>query len=255
MGLINIDNLTAFYNKIKNVFQMRKNLDTTGTSTSTDQAAAASTISQEAFVNKFYPIGSIYMSISSINPGTIMGGTWELWGSGRTPLGVDSSDSDFSTVSKTGGAKTNTVSHTHTIASHSHNTAAHTHTMNGHTHTIASHTHGAGTLSAAIGAVDDNSLKLGYVYTAAPSGLSTTQNVFAFYELHSSASSCTKWNHGTVVYGTSAGSGSLTTGSTTETMSSASPTTNNSSATTDSTSIALSTIQPYIVCYMWKRTA
>lgn len=53
-----------------------------------------------------YPIGSIYMSVKNVNPSTFIGGTWSAWGSGRVPVGVNSSDTDFATVEKTGGEKT-----------------------------------------------------------------------------------------------------------------------------------------------------
>lgn len=43
-----------------------------------------------------YPVGSIYMSVNNTDPGTLFGGTWEAWGTGRVPVGVDSGDSDFS---------------------------------------------------------------------------------------------------------------------------------------------------------------
>lgn len=58
-----------------------------------------------------YPVGSIYMSVNNTDPGTLFGGTWEAWGTGRVPVGVDSGDSDFSTSEKTGGEKTNTHNH------------------------------------------------------------------------------------------------------------------------------------------------
>lgn len=62
-----------------------------------------------------YPIGSIYISTSEINPGGgVFGGAWEAWGSGRVPLGVNASDSDFNTAEKTGGNKT----HLHSTGSH-----------------------------------------------------------------------------------------------------------------------------------------
>lgn len=71
-------------------------------------------------LNLIYPIGSIYMSVNGVNPSTIFGGTWASWGSGRVPVGVDTSQTEFNTVGKTGGAKTHTLtvdempSHTHT---------------------------------------------------------------------------------------------------------------------------------------------
>lgn len=55
---------------------------------------------------KKYPIGKIIMSTSSANPNTYIGfGTWVLWGSGRVPVGVNTSDTSFNTVEKTGGEK------------------------------------------------------------------------------------------------------------------------------------------------------
>lgn len=66
-------------------------------------------------VQKMYPVGSIKLSTSSANPSTYMGfGKWVAWGSGRVPVGVDLSDTDFSTVEKTGGSKTVNLEHQHT---------------------------------------------------------------------------------------------------------------------------------------------
>ena len=64
--------------------------------------------------SKIYPVGSIYLSVSSTNPSSLFGGTWVAWGSGRVPVGINTSDTDFSTVEKTGGNK-NLQSHTHTF--------------------------------------------------------------------------------------------------------------------------------------------
>lgn len=69
-------------------------------------------LSQEIF-KLIYPIGSIYMSTSSTNPGNIFGGTWEHWGKGRVPVSVDTSQTEFNTVNKTGGHKS-MQSHNHT---------------------------------------------------------------------------------------------------------------------------------------------
>ena len=52
-----------------------------------------------------YPVGSIYTSTSSINPGTLFGGTWIAYGTGRVLVGVDDTDTDFNASGKTGGTK------------------------------------------------------------------------------------------------------------------------------------------------------
>ena len=71
--------------------------------------------------NALYPVGSIYMSVNDTNPSTLFGGTWEAWGAGRVAVGVDTSDTDFNAVEKTGGEKTHTLTeseipaHRHTI--------------------------------------------------------------------------------------------------------------------------------------------
>ena len=62
------------------------------------------TIKKE-LVDIIYPIGSIYMSVSSTSPATLFGGTWVRWGNGRVPVGVDASQTEFNTVEKTGGSK------------------------------------------------------------------------------------------------------------------------------------------------------
>lgn len=73
-----------------------------------------------------WPIGSVYTSIVSTDPGTIFGGTWAAFGAGRVLVGRDSGDVDFDTAEETGGAKTITLTeaqmpvHTHIQNAHSH---------------------------------------------------------------------------------------------------------------------------------------
>lgn len=77
---------------------------------------------QEILFQAIYPVGSIYMSTASTNPATLFGfGTWELWGQGRVPVGVDTSDTDFDTVEETGGEKEHTLT-IDEIPSHNHKT-------------------------------------------------------------------------------------------------------------------------------------
>lgn len=77
------------------------------------------TDSSKIDVNAIYPIGSIYMSVNSTNPGNLFGGTWVAWGAGRVPVGYDSSQSEFDTVGKTGGEKAHTLI-TAEMPSHNH---------------------------------------------------------------------------------------------------------------------------------------
>ena len=89
------------------------------------------------FLNKIYPVGTIYTSTASTNPSSFLGGTWEAYGKGQTLVGIDGNQTEFNTVGKTGGAKS--VSYTPSgsigstgltisqIPSHSHN-ISHTHT-------------------------------------------------------------------------------------------------------------------------------
>lgn len=77
--------------------------------------------------DKIYPVGSIYLSVSGVNPNTYFGGTWEAFATGRTLVGIDLSQTEFNGVEKTGGHKE--------MQSHSHSASAsfsgnHQHTGN-----------------------------------------------------------------------------------------------------------------------------
>src|SRR3990167_3607690 len=57
-----------------------------------------------------FPIGSVFISVVSTNPATLLGyGTWSAIGAGRVLVGLDSGDTDFDVVEETGGAKTHTL--------------------------------------------------------------------------------------------------------------------------------------------------
>lgn len=57
-------------------------------------------------IDIIYPIGSIYLTINTQDPSEVIGGEWELWGKGKTIVGVDNSQTEFNSVEKTGGEKT-----------------------------------------------------------------------------------------------------------------------------------------------------
>ncbi len=57
-------------------------------------------------VAPFFPVGHIIETTNSANPKTYWGyGTWELYGKGRVTVAIDTADTDFSSVGKTGGSK------------------------------------------------------------------------------------------------------------------------------------------------------
>ena len=80
--------------------------------------------SPQQVLQTIYPVGSVYINASNpTNAGTLLGfGTWEAFGTGRVPIGIDASDTDFDTAEETGGTKTHTLTtaeipaHTHTIS-------------------------------------------------------------------------------------------------------------------------------------------
>lgn len=82
-------------------------------------------------IDIIHPVGKIFFTDDPRNPAEYYPGTtWVAWGSGRVPVGVDTSDSDFNAPNKTVGAK----SHSYTPAG----------TVNGHVLTVnelPSHTH------------------------------------------------------------------------------------------------------------------
>ena len=146
------------------------------------------------------------MSTKSTNPSTYFGGTWVAWGSGRVPVGINTSDSNFNTVEKTGGASTVALT-TAQMPSHSHakGTLA-TASAGAHTHNIQNQKAAWGTNSGNRVLIDATS-----GYTAVTNKTTTSGGA-----------------HTHTISGSTAASGS-------------------GSAHTN--------LQPYIVCYMWKRTA
>jgi microcystin-dependent protein len=81
-----------------------------------------------------FPVGSIYMSVSNVNPANwISNTTWAAWGSGRGPVGVNLSEAEFNTVEKTGGAKTHILTESE-MPKHSHSVSLQSST---HSHSIS----------------------------------------------------------------------------------------------------------------------
>lgn len=74
-----------------------------------------------SLIDLFYPVGSYYeTSNTSFNPNTTWGGTWVEDTAGRTTVAYDSTQTEFNTIEKTGGAKEVTLTIAH-MPKHTHN--------------------------------------------------------------------------------------------------------------------------------------
>ena len=194
---------------------------------SIDTTTYISTSALSSLMLAMYPVGSIYISVSSTSPAVLFGGVWSAFGAGRVLVGYDSGDSDFNTAEKIGGEKT----HTLTTAE----MPSHTHTQNAHTHTQDAHTHGPGTLAGYYKMRDTDD-----------SGTAVWGSEAFLYSAFDTNSTA-----GAVVIN------SGTTASATATNQSATATNQSATATNQSAGggDAHNNLQPYITVYMWKRTA
>lgn len=83
----------------------------------TNTTQAASTAFVQAALQALYPVGSIYSSTVSTNPGTLFGfGTWVAYAAGRVLIGTGGG---YSAGSTGGSADAIVVSHSHTASSSS----------------------------------------------------------------------------------------------------------------------------------------
>lgn len=53
----------------------------------------------------YYRVGDLFLTTIATNPSSYLGGKWELFGPGRCLVCVDTSQSEFNSVKKTGGEK------------------------------------------------------------------------------------------------------------------------------------------------------
>jgi microcystin-dependent protein len=167
-----------------------------------------------------YPVGSIYTSVINTSPSTYFGGTWSVFASGRTLVGVDTGQTEFDTVQETGGAKTHTLTEAQ-IPSHTHTQNSHNHTQNSHNHTQNAHTHRTDVAQP----YSTNQTQ----FTAVPGGTGASINA----------------------------TDGLQSGSTTATNQATTATNQATTATNQNTGggAAHNNLQPYITVYFWRRTA
>lgn len=169
--------------------------------------------------NNIWPVGSVFLSVVSINPATLMGfGTWSQIAQGQMLIGQKATDADFNVAEETGGAKTVTIVQANLPNISTGAGTAHTHVQNEHTHTI-----------------NDPGHRHNQAQTQVESGSGSTC---------ADNSTTNEWTTAT------AGTGI--------TINNATPTNQNESTHTHSlggSGTAISVVNPYFVVYAWKRTA
>ena len=107
---------TAMHNNEVAAAGAQSTADSANNLANTAATQANNAISQIQNIGKIlFPVGSIYLTTTSTNPSSYLGGTWEAWGAGKIPVGFDSNDSDFNSSEKTGGSKQKEVAHSHTL--------------------------------------------------------------------------------------------------------------------------------------------
>ena len=90
--------------------------------TNTDKAEVAKVkdkLDKANLLDLTYPVGSVYLSVNNTNPSSLFGGTWVEFAKGRTLVGVDTTQTEFNTVEKTGGEKEHKLT-VEEMPSHSH---------------------------------------------------------------------------------------------------------------------------------------
>lgn len=209
-----------------------------------------------------FPVGSVFLAVVATDPATLLGyGTWSAFGAGRVLVGLNAGDPDFDTVEEVGGSKT--VASAGTVAAP---------TLSGSTATEGAHTH---SVTSNVAVADHASHT--HTYTDVPNhthphniqggttAATTGTNVMASTATGGSARAmaiATSTNTGGVATGTTAGpNATLTHAVTNNAVTSGAGSAHSHGVGTLAASApaftgsATSVVQPYIVVYMWKRTA
>ncbi len=207
-------------------------------------------VTKNELCSLIYPIGSIYLSVNSVDPSTIFGGTWE-----KIKDKFLLSSGDTYSIGSTGGNSSTTLeianlpSHNHTGTT-GNQSANHTHTFSGTSSTNGSHSHTTWTDSQ--GYHSHNSGHGWHNVEPGPDRHCLSDNYIDSDEWSGNITSSTG-THGHNVYMNDNGSHNHTYSGTTSGIS-ANHTHSFTTSSVGSTQ-AFSNMPPYLAVNVWKRTA
>ena len=209
------------------------------------------------------PIGKIIFSTENVNPAEYLGfGTWEAWGSGRVPVGVDTGDSNFDTPEKEGGEQTHSLT-VNEMPSHGHDYSTTTGSNGSHQHSFSATSGSNGSHQHSFSATTGSSGTHQHTGKRLESGVNTSSSSAVNDLVRPDGMSGTKCNVGnsTGAHTHSVSGNTSNTGAHTHSVSGD---TSNTGAHTHTVSgitedmggdQAHNNLQPYITCYMWERIA
>ncbi len=196
------------------------------------------TYQNKELVSLIYPIGSIYMSVNSTDPGTLFPGTtWTAISQGRVLIGAGSNGTTNYTAGSTGGTEKWSIA--------SFNTESTTLTTN----QIPSHTHSSGTLKTYNQTLSGSATFIGFhnadyliystsgIFSMTYDAGQSSQSIDDVSASHAREKLNINASHEHGIYGNTGAEGG------------------GQGHTHAVKKLEETTVQPYLVVYMWKRTA
>ena len=207
-----------------------------------------------------FPVGSIYISTTSTNPSSYIGGTWEAYGQGRTLVGTGSNGTTNYSLGTTGGSETSitkgklseTTLTADQIPSHVHRIPA----LSGTAANAGGHTHTRGTMeiTGSIGSRGSSEPKFGAPSGAFYAGVTTT-----YYSKTTNVEGYPRWDGFNFAASRTWSGATSNSGDHSHTITTTPSSTDQNAGGKSHTHTflgeAISNISPYVTVYFWRRKA